>query len=217
MTQPFQNDYVTVSETPQITSSIAPFGDDPKMLQSDISIFQMLSEHQSAESPAESKLALILVDARRRLFAISPSAADVLNIPVESVRGEAIEHVADGILEVIALRPNAIMTTTMFEIAGKPLFANTRTLFGRNQQFLGWVVSLHDDLCDALGEFRSHHSAATNVISTLQHQIQNMQELIAMLPKFNHHHYWHYLLMQHIERLTDQMAQQVQLLNPPLA
>ena len=220
MTNILQHDYGPINESHHISTStsMSELGDDPKVIQPDVSIFQMLAADSNPQQHQdERELALMLVDANWRLFAISPSAAQLLNIPADSVRGQAVYQVAGGILEPIALRPNAIMTTTVFEVGDKTIFTNTRTLFDRNKQFLGWVVSLHEDLCEALSEFRNHHNVTTPVISTLQYQIQNMQELIAMLPKFSHHRYWHYLLMQHIERLTSEMARQVQRLTPPSA
>jgi hypothetical protein len=169
------------------------------------------SDIDETSDAMSSELALILVDARRTLFAISQPAAGLLDVSAEEVRGEPINSVAGGILQALSLRRDATRTITMFELPnGQTLFATTRPLFGSNTPFLGWVIALHQDLTVALREFQTQQGSASSTIHALQQQLKNIQELVAMLPKFSHHPYWQYLLIEHMERLTNQMNRQVQ-------
>jgi hypothetical protein len=178
----------------------------------------MHESHESTATAASGDLALLLVDPDRNIVALSQSAADVLNTTATHSKGQPLESIAGGALSALALRPGATMMMTMFDLEdGRTIVATTRTLTGRNGKALGWVVTLYEDLDAALGEFHTRQPASSPAIATLQSQIQNMQELIAMLPRFRQHRYWNYLLMEHIERLTDQMAEQVQLLVSPSA
>ncbi len=142
---------------------------------------------------------------------MSQSAARLLNVSAEMVKGQTINSVAGGVLRALGLRRDATRTITMFEIStGHTLVATTRPLIGSSAQCLGWVVALHPDLASALSEFQAQQTSATTTITTIQQQLKNMQELVAMLPRFSHHPYWQYLLIEHMERLTGQLDSYVQ-------
>ncbi len=195
-----------------------PRGEQPPPDVSNISFFPIAAVQESTATGESGDLALLLVDPGRNIVSLSQSAADVLNTTAPHSKGQPLESIAGGVLSALALRTEATMAMTMFDLEdGRTIIATTRTLTGRNGKALGWVVTLYENLAAALGEFRTRHHASSPAIATLQSQIQNMQELLAMLPRFRQHRYWNYLLMEHIERLTDQMAEQVQLLVPPAA
>lgn len=176
------------------------------------SILGMLSQpNQSSPFSSDDDPALMLVDAHRTLFAISARAGQMLGLPTDTAKGKSLDQIAEGILSPIALRQNATMSLTLFDLPdGSQMFATARSLTGRQQHFLGWVIALHHDLASALNEFRAHHSAPAPTIVALQGQIRNIQELIAMLPRFSQHRYWHQLLLEHIDRITGEMEKEVQ-------
>lgn len=155
--------------------------------------------------------ALLLFDARRNLSAISPAATRLLNLSADHVKGQPVDRLINinGALSAIALRSGSIRTSTMFELTnGHVVFANTRTLVGHNHRVYGWLVALYSDVISALVGFpiEQHTSLPSNPV--LQQQIQNMRELIAMLPRFSQHRYWQSLLMEHMERLIEEMDMQ---------
>lgn len=89
--------------------------------------------------------ALLLVDKNRTLLAANQQAADLLAVAREKLKGKPIGTLANGALMAIALRPNGVQAMTVFEVApGRSVLATTQPVTGRNNQFLGWVVTLRD-------------------------------------------------------------------------
>lgn len=162
------------------------------------------------EPPAvlkKAERALLFIDTDRTMFAVSPSAAALLDVAAETVRGKSLDTFADGALGAIALRRNATYATTTFALPdGRTLFARTRLVTGRDEQFSGWVVEL-EEMNTAQQTRLDQHQAVLPDVSMLLQQIQTMQELITMLPQFSQHRSWQHLLVEHVEQLISQMDQ----------
>lgn len=178
---------------------------------------------QPASSPSEIMLApafmhsdhaLMIIDMHRHLFAINPSAVQLLGLAAEANRGQSVDTLADGALQALALRPTATLATTLFDLPdGRTILAKTRPLTGRNRRFLGWIVILQD-VSRLMSETRLGCLDTPPAVTTLQSKIEALQELISMLPQFSQHQYWRHLLAEHMERITNEMATQLQQMMP---
>ncbi len=158
--------------------------------------------------------AILLIGADRKIFSLNLLAAEILAVDANSVHGQFIDTIADGVLTAIALRQNATRATTLFEMDNeRTIRATTRPVYGQDQAFCGWVVKLVE--VDAAAD--SFSASEENIQPDLQSLLDNvaaMRELIAMLPQFDQNRYWSQLLLDHMKRLNSQMTHDVRRLAP---
>ncbi len=163
--------------------------------------------------PSDDIQALLLVHTNRTLAVANHAATKLLNLPTRTdrMRGQLMDDIADGMLASVPLRPTALRASSEFLTAdGRILLATSRLLQSDHQQFKGWMVALQD----TSGQQHSGlNMAPCPGIESIQQQVNALQELIALLPQFSQHHYWQHLLVEHMQKLTEEMAITLQHLN----
>lgn len=176
----------------------------------------------AAPAPSGDK-AMMLVGTNQKILVMTPLAAHLLGTAPEAVRGKALTSVMEGSLADAVHRPveagarNLLQTTS-----GRTLIVTTRKVTGHQHQPL--LAILFEEVQPAV-EVEKEATAfphqpnqqptpMTPAIGTLQSQIQNLQELITMIPQFSHNRYWQTLLVEHMDRIVKEMRSQVQYLTP---
>ncbi len=162
-------------------------------------------------SSGESTTALILVGTHNRLLAVNSAAAHLIGADAAALKGQDVRTLGKA-LSSVATTPTAPGASHLLELPnGRTVLVSVGTVVGRNQQVMGRAMTLQEisahinELTDT-----SHTAAGAQDMRTLQQQIQSMQELIDMLPRFSHHKYWQNLLVEHMQRLINQMTSHVQ-------
>jgi hypothetical protein len=174
----------------------------------------------SAASAPSGEKAMMLVGTNQKILVMTPLAAHLLGTAPEAVRGKALTSVMEGSLAEAVHRPveagalNLLQTTS-----GRILIVTTRKVTGHQHQPL--LAILFEEVQPAVeGEkeapafLNQQPTPMTPAIGTLQSQIQNLQELITMIPQFSHNRYWQTLLVEHMDRIVKEMRSQVQYLTP---
>lgn len=158
-------------------------------------------------------VAIILVGTNDRLLSISPAAADLVGLSPDKAKGQHLSVLGES-LAAVAKQPTRPGASNFLQLDnGNTVLANTRTVVGRNNQPMGWAVTLQD-ISSAVHEFRSRHPKPAPAIGDLQDKMKSMQELIDMLPRFSHHKYWQNLLVEHMQRLMTEMNSQINEMTP---
>ncbi len=156
--------------------------------------------------------AMILVGTNGKILSISREAAQLLRLSETAYKGQSVARLGDA-LAAVAMSPVRAGVSHLVQVnTGQTVLAHTRTVVGSHNQVMGRVITLQD-VSSALWDSPARQPVAPD-LGTLQSQIESMQELIAMLPKFSHHRYWQNLLVEHMQRLVDEMTSQMSEISP---
>ncbi|NJN68015.1 MAG: hypothetical protein HC884_15545 [Chloroflexaceae bacterium] len=160
--------------------------------------------------------AMMLVGTNQKILVMTPLAAHLLGTSPETIKGRPLSSLMDGSLSDAVHRPaepgslNLLQTTS-----GRTVIVTTRKVTGQNHQPLLAILFEEIQPVAEVSPPQSQQPAALPpAIGTLQSQIQNLQELITMIPQFSHNRYWQTLLVEHMDRIVKEMRSQVQYLTP---
>jgi PAS domain S-box-containing protein len=157
--------------------------------------------------------AMILVGTSGKILSISPEATQLLGLSESAYKGQSVAQLGDA-LAAVAMSPVRAGVSHLIQLGnGHTVLAHTRTVVGRHNQVMGRVITLQD-VRASLWDMQTHQPQMGPALGTLQQQIESMQELITMLPKFSHHRYWQNLLVEHMQRLVDEMTSQMSEISP---
>ncbi|NJP05039.1 MAG: hypothetical protein HC837_05120 [Chloroflexaceae bacterium] len=154
--------------------------------------------------------ALVLVGVRRQVIAMSKPAAQLLNVSTTAVRGQHVNVVAKGILTSLLHGTGVHESFCMLKPdSGMMLIATTRTLLKDNERQAGWLITLHLGLHEALQVLQGNNGHTSSQKGAefvdLQHKVQNMHDLVEMLPQFSRYQYWQSLLIEHMQKLMGEI------------
>ncbi len=192
-------------------------------MQSIMSMNYQPTEHYTPATPTQQLTAahggedtpMILVGTNNTILTINHAAATLFDVVPGMVKGKSVTILGDA-LEAVAQQPTRPGSSNLLQLGnGKMVLTNTRTVVGQNQQPMGRVVTLQP-VHSPIEQFTPPMSSPvmSPAIGTLQDQIKNMQELIEMMPTFNNNRYWQNLLLEHMQRLIQEMQSQVQEIIP---
>lgn len=165
--------------------------------------------HESYQLPTETPM--ILVNSNNVIISINNSAAHLIDVFADVMKGQPVEQLGSA-LAAIAKHPTKPGSSNLMQLPnGRTVLATTRNVVGRNNKKLGRVVSLQEINVE-MNELRAQ-AAESSSVGTLQSKIQNMQELVAMIPQFSNNKYWQNLLVEHMQRIISEMTSEVSQLN----
>lgn len=157
--------------------------------------------------------AMILIGTNNTLLSVNAAAERLLGLPAYHLKGQPVSILGEG-MSLLAQHPTRPGSSNILQLSnGKTVLAHTRTVVGRNQQPMGRVINFQD-ISSTLRSSQRKDQDMMPTIGTLQAQIKNMQELIEMVPTFSNNRHWQNLLIEHMQRLVEEMNAQVQQLSP---
>lgn len=161
--------------------------------------------------------AMILIGMNNQLLTINAHAARLLGVSVEQVKGKPVAVLGDA-LSAIANQPTIPGSSNLLHLPnGKTILASVRNVVGQNRQPMGRVVNIQEInavIEQTVPMFQQASYQSTPTVDTLQSQINAMNDLIQMVPRFNNNRFWQNLLVEHMQRLIEEMTDQVQQLTP---
>lgn len=196
---------------------------------------QVLSEpgepQQKGSLVSQAETATILVSTNGRILTVNAPAARLLGVRAETMKGQPLNSVMDGALATAVHHSGASGTASILQMASGTILVKTGNVVGRKNQPLAQAILLQEVVAagimhtapmsqekkngkDDASEMVEQSDATRPTLTTLQRQIQNMRELIAMVPQFSHNKYWQDLLVEHMERLTNEMNRQINQISP---
>lgn len=163
--------------------------------------------------------ATIVVAMNNHLVSVNPSAAAMLNVLPETMKGQSISVLGKAFVNILSQPTKPGAATIVHLDNGNTVIANMRTVVGQNQQPMGKVITLQEVKAQAektIPSFQVQNNSGSDqhAVGNLQSQIQNMQDLIEMVPRFSNNRFWQNLLIEHMQKLVEDMTTQVQKLTP---
>lgn len=166
---------------------------------------------------ASSETPMILIGMNNKIVSVNAAAAHLIGTTVEALKGQSVATLGQA-LAAVAMQPTKPGASTLLQIAnGRTVLANTRTVVGQHNKPLGRAVTLQD-ISSAVNDLHSQKKEEVlPTVGNLQKQIQNMRDLIEMVPRFSNNKYWQDLLVEHMQKLVADMTSQVNQLSPHTA
>ncbi len=160
---------------------------------------------------------MILVGMNNKIVSVNAAAAHLIGTTVEALKGQSVATLGHA-LSMIAMQPTKPGASNLLQIAnGRTVLANTRTVVGQQNKPLGRAVTLQD-ISSAVNDLQTQKQEdVLPTVGNLQKQIQNMRDLIEMVPRFSNNKYWQDLLVEHMQKLVTDMTNQVNQLSPSTA
>lgn len=170
---------------------------------------------QTQQTTEES--AMILIGMNNQLLTINAHAARLLGVSAEQVKGKPVAILGDA-LTAIANQPTMPGSSNLLHLPnGKTILASVRNVVGQNRQPMGRVINIQEInavIDQPAPMFQQASCQSTPTVDALQSQISAMNDLIQMVPRFNNNRFWQNLLFEHMQRLIEEMTEQVQQLTP---
>lgn len=151
--------------------------------------------------------ALIVLDHRSHVIAVSPTAQIVVGGGATTNPDLLWEQWLDGMFASIALPADTTLVETLVLPDMRKLKIRCSPVYDQ-EILIGWVLVIRDITTTR----QSTRQRAAHDIHNTHTQVYVLQELAAMLPQFKGRHEWQRLLVTHVQRLATDISQRI----PPL-